>query len=253
MSSHAFSIRAVVYRVINELRLQDTSDYEYLEQIAFDGYRKMQLESMDSICVKYFDIPTTLQVPLPAGYVRYTKIGIVSNGRVLLLGHDMGMALPEGVQVCGKPIHEVDVLDDYQVTTQYGGMYFYPHHYNGTLQSALFGVGGGFKEEYYRIDTKNRQIIFSNEIPATQAVMEYIGTGDLCGDTIVPPHYVYPLMEYIFWRRIENDRRVSLGEKQRRKQEYLVALDDADRIQWEPTIDELMDAVYSGTHQGIKR
>lgn len=247
--NNTFTVRAVIYRVINELNLPTTNEYERLKAFAFDGMNYLKINASKSVKVKYFSIPETLQVRLPHDYVQYTKIGVITNGRVVMLGLDDRLALPEAPSIDGPGIHEVLADSLYSDSI---GFYFAPHIYNGQAISALFGMGGGRFQDYYKIDKVNKQIIFSNDLPGKQIVMEYIGVDGLCDDSYVPPHYVEALKAWILWRNVENDSRVPMNEKMRREQQFYIFLKQGYNVENPVNIDELMAVIYEASFQGPK-
>lgn len=243
-----YNIRGIVYSVLNRMKRTSTQDYEYLEQIAFEGYRSFQINNLNVVDVVYKTVNDEGYFDVPNGYINYTKIGFVSKGKIVNLGLNRHIALPEGLPFCETPPHLIDTEN----STEALQIPYVSHYYNGQAHTATYGIGGGYAEAYYREDRKNRRIFIDGKVPGNQIVMEYIGTGDLCGSTYVNPHYEEALRTWILWQDIENDKSVSMGEKQRKQQQYREAIENAHFSDRPVTAQEILDAIFMGYSQSVK-
>ncbi len=238
-----------MYSAMNRLKKTSTLEYEWFEQLAFEGFRQMEIQSINVVEVKYFTLNDEGYIDMPHNYVNYSKIGFISKGRIINLGLNNAMALPEGLPYCETPPHLVDIDADqnYLMPVAYVAHW---RHNNPTYTT--YGYGGGYAEGYYRVDNKNRRIYISDRVPGSEIVMEFVGVGDLCGETYIPAHYEEALRLWLIWQNIENDNRVNGGEKERKKNQYELSYAQAHLNSRTITVQEILDAIYSGQHQGIK-
>ncbi len=243
-----FTIRGVVMSVINELRLSSVRDYEYLEQLAIEGFRELKLFTSVSLEVEYLTMNAAKMVTLPSDYEQYSKIGIRLNGQIWTLTANDKIAMPSGVTKCGDPINE-------SLKGEGLGYYGYVGHtHNGRYVDSLYSVGGGFNISYYRVDRRNNTILFSNDVPRSEIVLEYVSNGrDICGNTFIPAKYLEAVKRLVHWKRVEFREDIGVSSKNRRLRLFEDALDKAWALENYPTKDEVMDVLWSGLSQGIKR
>ena len=240
------------------LVMNDINDYSQhvkarLMQLAFNGFRELNLLSMPNIKVVHATLNDINCWNFPIDYLYFTKLAINLNGRLYTLTRNDDLMLNRA-QECG-----IETLETLQADTNcdcFGwGYSFMPHWYGGSWYPKLYGMGGGINNAgYYRIDNEMRRIQFSSLIPQTDLVIEYKSNGlEPDGSALVPEAYVAALQEYIHWKNIEYNPRVSQGEKQRRFEMYDMYFNTANYLTNSFTESEYLDATYAEFSASAKR
>lgn len=243
------TILYVVMSVLNRLRDYSMRHYSFLEQIIIEGYTEMNLWHLDNIEVVYLRMSEAKTVDVPADFIDWLRVGVPINGKLRVLTHHDKILLPRTF-ADGEPVGNTDdntgAIND--------GVYFTDHFRNGQFVGGLYGMPGGVDMSYYRYDRENRQIIFSGSIPRGEIVLEYLSTGvNVQGTTVIPKEVVPALRAYALWQIIENDRKISIGEKERKKAQYEEEVSSVRHFQSTFTADEYKRHVYRHTRQSMKR
>jgi len=242
------SINYVVMSVLNRLKDYSMRHYSFLEQIIIEGYGDLNLWHLDNVEVVYLRMSEAKTVDLPADFVDWTKIGVPMAGKLRVLTNHKKILLPRTFED-GAPVGNTD-----DAGTNIEAVYFTNHFRNGQFVGGLYGMPGGADQAFYRLDRETRTIIFSGSIPRAEIVLEYISTGvKLGGSTVIPREAVPALRTYALWQLIENDRKVSANEKERKKVQYEEQVHALDVFQSAFTADEYRRHVYKHTKQTAKR
>lgn len=242
------TVRYVVMSVLNRLRDYSMRHYAFLEQIVIEGFTELSLWHLKNVEVVYLRMSDAKTVDLPADYVDYVKIGVPIAGKIRVLTRKDNILLPRTFE----DGQEVGNTDD--ANTPVGAIYFLDHFRNGKFVGGLYGMPGGVDDAYYRIDRETRRIIFSGSIPRAEIVLEYISSGvSTSGATVIPREAVPALRAYALWQLIENDHKVPMGEKERKKEQYEEAVAMLRSFQNTITKEEYMRMVWGSTRQGVKR
>lgn len=233
-TSSTVSLNYILASVKNYLQVDDKQD-EYFMQLIIDCITDLNIFHVDISGSKTVVLPVTVlnTVDLPSDFIDYIKIGMLVNNKItsLSLNENLAMMFTED---CGEETTpNIQTLLDYPVE----------HHY---------GVGGGYNIGEYKIDKRNHRIVINGTIPGGQVVMEYVSSG-VCADTVVPRYAVPAIRAYVLWQRIDNDPRVPLNEKERKNHIYVTEMRRLKEFASRLTVDEIMDALYRGMRQGIKR
>lgn len=247
-SSGVKTLRQVVMSVLNDLESYTTEKYDRLLNIVIEGFTELRMYDLRSVDVAYLTPNSANIVNLPSDFIDYSKIGMVLNGRVVNLGLNNSIAL-DRAQQCGQPIH---IFNQVPFPTTLGGYYYADHWFGGRHVGGLYGLGGGFRTAYYRVDTERRQIQLQGDVPRKEIVLEYISSGVKPG-TVVPMQAFQPLKKWGHWQNIEYDDTVSSGEKERKKQQWEEAEYKLRDFEYAKTLSEYLDGFYSTTGQYPKR
>lgn len=237
---------------VNEtlLELEDYSgkQVERYTGLAIKIYRDLNLTVLHTaLKVAYLTMDSLNTVTLPIDYQQYMKIGIPVNGRLWNLGLDESLLLPDGVS-CGDDARELFV-DNGGISGPDFGYYYTDHYRDGQYVGGLYGIGGGYRQAYYRIDEEQNKIIFDGPVQQSQIVLEYKTTG-IGPQTLVPRQAISAIVAGIHWRRnirkaasvwsplmnayLSEERRLQAYENQFDPQKYL-------------------DMMYETTYQTAKR
>lgn len=227
------------------------SDYDYILNIAKDGLIYLNIFHIQGLNVVHLRFDDKKTLPWPSDMVDYSKIGISINGRLWNLSVDESLLESNESCQCPCDITEVGSVSETEITS---GFYYAPHYYQGKYYPRLFGLGGGWNENYVKIDRKNRKFIFEDKVLNGEIVLEYKSTGiKTNGQTLVPAQAFEVLRQYIHYSVGEFDDKVSIGEKNRRNQVLTAAKSELQVFENMFTVDEYLDMCYESNHGSIKR
>lgn len=230
-----------------------THNYQRYLQYAVIGYRELKLHVEHNISVAYLTPNDALIAPLPMDFSDYVRIGVASNGVILNLGLNQDLVLIRNTNDCG-----VEVADaaNYEIQDGDDGWYYPPHYRNGIYTDKLYGAGGGFSAQgYYRIDYERNQIMFAN-IRSSEIILEYVSDGSDASDPgsiLIPTDAANVVRAYVNWQVTENDKRSTLGERQRREDQYNYAYTMYRIRKHTPTLQEYLDESYESYSSTAKR
>jgi hypothetical protein len=244
------TLNTVVKSFMNQRNEQGIVNFERYLQMAIEGFAEIKLFNLNSIEVAYLPVdPDTKIAKLPSDFLQMTKIGINVCGKIWTLTLNNDIAIPRPETICAATPDTCDSYSDSVV----GGYYFADHFRNGQYISALFGLGGGFNEAYYKIDEDNGRILFDGCIRNDEVVLEYISSGVKAGGTPINRKAVPAIRAYLHWVTAEYDNRIPMNEKIRKEQLYNQELMALTRLENSFTYDEFLDSYYSTLSQTIKR
>lgn len=244
------TIRYVVMSVLNRMEDYTLRKYKRLAQIALEGFSELSLWHLNTLEVVYLRMSEAKTVDLPSDFIDYTKIGIPINGKLRVLTRHDNILLPRTFED-GEAVGNTDADE----TVDAASLVFFSDHFRGgQYVGGLFGMPGGVDDAYYRIDRENRQIVFSGSIPRSEIVLEYISTGVKTEETsLIPREAVPALRTYILWQMIENDTRIAVNEKERRKRNHEEEVEALRSFQDTMTPDEYRRMIWSTYRQTPKR
>ena len=240
------NIQTTVLNVIEDFKEYGATmkDYRRLENMAVRFYStKLRGFNMPSLTSVRANIDYSTRIwAFPSDYIRYTKVAYEYGGRLWALTNDDTLAMAETPNICSNPVDWAALP-----TTSNSGYWLAP--FIGSTRT-FYASGGGFNANYYRVNHEKGYIQFSEALPAGKAVIEYLSSGeDVNGLTLVPRAYEYAFDRYLKWQYC--DLKPSLkGAAAGFKQEYELALWDANILAKAPTIQECLDEIYKGS--GIK-
>jgi hypothetical protein len=91
---------------------------------------------------------------------------------------------------------------------------------HGTTQGRLYGIGGGHKGGFYRLNLDQDRIELDTSSKYTEVVIEYIADEARSSDPQVHVYAEEALRAYIYYKLIERKSEVPMGEKSRARSEY---------------------------------
>jgi hypothetical protein len=218
----------------------------YMEY-ALLGYSDLAFKESPKVSVYYFTPNSALLAPLPVDYEFFTKICIIIGGIPYTLTCNDKIPLPKADK-CGIELPDV-ILNPtgYLNPEAIGGTYFgwVSHYRAGQYVGEYYSLGGGWNAAgYFRIDEKNRNMVFQN-IPCCQMMMEYVSNGSDGGATLIETKALKPIRNYVHWQLAEHST-VSMGEKVRAEENYLKEFQTYKKLSNQVTIDEFIDKMYAG-------
>ena len=208
------NIRYVVMSILNRLDDYSMRNYKRIAQIVIEGFTDLNLYHTTNIEVVYLYMDSAKLVSVPADFIDWLKVGMPIGGKLVTLTKDDSILLPRKF-TDGKDVGNIDATLTNRAT------YFSSHFKNGKFVGALYGLRGGVNQAYFRYDKEKRQLAFTGDVPLSQIVLEYRSSGvSLSSSTIIPRQAVKPLRNWTLWQLAEDDRTVSLGEKERKMRIY---------------------------------
>lgn len=228
-------VTEIVESYLNELG-ENTDNFMRYLQIAIEGITQLSTKNTYGVKAYFTSVSSNNIIHLPSDYITYNRIGLVRNGLIYTLTKNKDISLSDG------DIAGVEVVSDENLNTLY-------------IPSALnYAEHGAYNFATYRIDEKGRRIIFRGNLTGETIVIEYKSSGiNLMGDTYVPVTMVPVAKEYLNMTITKRNKNISQAEKQASKIDFINAKNDYIKAKHTFSVDDFMDAVYSGYSQGTKR
>ncbi|MCK9319778.1 hypothetical protein [Methanoculleus sp.] len=244
------TLEKIIYDVQSDLNDFSNANYMRMLQWLVRGVTDLNMHHVSNLEVAYLTADASGQVDLPNDYIAYSKIGVCENGLIKVFGINDNMCLRRKTEC------EVGLAVQTASLAMNGQIPYVSHYRDGLYVSGLYGLGGGFRSTYYRIDKQKRKIILGGDIPLGEIVLEYLSSGiNLSGKTYVDDDMREVLIALLHWRIKEHSpsRTVSEGEKERARQMYDYQARRLSKLRKKFTISELMDTIYASYKQTIKR
>lgn len=252
-TSGLVTLRYVVSSALNRIGL-DVKFTEKLMQIAIEGFTEMNMFITKTFKVSTIDVnPNTNLAQLPSDYIDFLRIAITINGKLYTLTRNEQLILPR-TDDCGS---ETNLNPRVQNTDLYNSQEDIVDVEADVLLSLIahhYGTSGGANCAYYRIDEERRLIVFQGRVPNNQFILEYISSGvSVDTETLIPRECVPALRDYVIWQSIENDTRVPMNEKERKKAQYEKSIDYLVAFQNSFSVETYRDIIYETSRQTPKR
>lgn len=239
------SIAVAVNNVMAEL--QETSDRQFQRYLQF-GYRAfsdLNLFVLPILKATSIMMDDNLGIDLPKDFISYKTIGVCIGGEIITLTQDNEICLPRKVDECCKPIIE-------QITTpapsEILSYYFLPFWRNGKYVSEQYGIMGGINGRgYFRVDTEKHRIQFASVVPKAEIILEYKSNNieDCDGSLAVPEESIEAIIQYIHWKRLQNNPKIPVYEKNRAREDYFIQYKKMQIFNQQFTASEYRDNRYS--------
>ena len=203
--------------VIKSLLIQqgENTEHKYMQylDIAIRGLKELTFDILQQVKTETLTVNDNLTVDLPCDYVNYTRIGICRpHGRIETLGYDEYLCIQSKIDCCGAS----DAHDFSETTSVSGG-----NSRNGELTGGWYGLGGGYRNGYYRIDRERNQIALSSELSGGSIVLEYISDGsNVDGAMKVNALAEEALRAYIWWKLIQRKANIPPSEKEAARRDF---------------------------------
>jgi len=248
------NIDYVVFQCLADLEEGDTTKYQkFLQWAIFCLKTELRVQVVPQIAVAYLaQDPSVKTVDLPLDYLDYTKIGLCVNGKVVLLGLNDDLCLPRNKDICGDIQSALSSVDELSVEST--GYLYVNHFRGGQYVGEMFGIGGGFTYNYYRIDKARRQIVLDGDVPGGEIVLEYKSTGvGVDGSAVVENHVMPALRQYIHWQNLKFSSYSTINERADAERQYNAAVGMIIDVESDFTIQEYLDMHYRSASLGPKR
>ena len=177
--------------------------------------------------IKSIKLPVTSSnntVALPDDYVDAIKLGVVgSDGKVYVFAQDSNINMSQKTNAAG-------ILEDSKGATAGFGAgealddgfdsYIFRNFIYGTTEGGLYGLGGGHKLGFYRLNLDQNRIELDTDTNYSEVVLEYVADEARSRNPSIHVYAEEALRAYIYYKVIERKSTVPMGEKQRARSEY---------------------------------
>lgn len=256
----SYTVDSIVKEYLIEIGDSGLSRYARFYQYAISGTRQWNMDMSGVPVIAELEMDENLDVVnLPSNYLNWVKVGICADGIVYPLGENKNICLDKNYDACGAPTgcgtgdNEGVAVGDVYVSNSLS--YVADHYRNGEIMGRFFGIGGGQNTNgYFRIDERSRQIKLQGLITTLRSIyLEYLADLELVdGDFQVHPFLLETLKAWIWWKSIERDKNVGLGEKQLAEQSYSKALRLSRKRLTSTSLEEWYRAIRSGNSGAVK-
>jgi hypothetical protein len=221
-----------------------------IRNIALRGIRELGFDVTSRIRSLKRAVNSNSTVTLPDDYVDLTKLGVVIDGIVYVLGENKNINISQKIEDANSgeagddattigtdqfdagPLDIVanriqDRTDDTTDTSGGGGdsdndydFYVFQNYlYQGGM-GRLYGAGGGHLRGYYRINLDQNRIELDTDNEVTEVVIEYVADEARSAYPVVHTYAEEALRCYMYYKLCERKSTVPAGEKARARQEY---------------------------------
>jgi hypothetical protein len=241
MESPLKTIDYVCHTVIDELAGGDISDINFLRRSAVRCISEVLSANTAYPCIRttVLQLNTLNQVKLPADYIRYTKVAYKMGTQLYTLTLDNKMAFNFNPPVC----------ENVQQAAESGfGIWFAPFYNRGVYYGALYSLGGGFNDAYYRVNEEKGLIQINGKVPrGGEIVLEYLSdNSDADENFLVDKAYIPVIRWWLIWKACEKFPKKYKMLYSNPRDEFEIAKTDAAMIKG-PTPDEVLDAYWAGS------
>ena len=214
-----------------------------IRNIALRGIREFGFDVTSRIRSLKRTVESNGTVTLPDDYVDLSKIGVVVDGIVYVLGENKNINMNQIIEAAvdnvistedsegGTLPIEANVIqnrDDDGTDTagsngtgnnDYDFYVFQNYLYQGGL-GRLYGSGGAHLRGYYRINLEQNRIELDTDIDVSEVVLEYIADEARSTYPVINVYAEEALRCYMYYKLCERKTTVPAGEKARARQEY---------------------------------
>lgn len=221
--------------VRNTLIRKGYSLHHYMQFLVYGaaGIREMYIDDLKVINTKLLTVDTnTSEVELPNDFVDYVQVGIEVGQKVRPLVESKKLnTLPTYTDTFEQTTYLQKQQDSAGNLILYN--YMFPLFWNtvtwndyGENIGRLFGWGNGDAPDTFVVDKARNVIKVNEQLAVDKIVLKYVSDGQSADAiTQIPAEAYDTLVKYITWQHKEHCRSYSEGEKQRAKNEYLIARD----------------------------
>ena len=201
-----------------------------VREIGFDISRRVQSLKLD--------VDTSNNtITLPDDFVDLIKVGVVgSDGKVYVFAQDTNINISQKYAKNAQNATSdtdgdgvLDRVDSKDSTAGFGASqslndgfdsYIFRNFIYGTDEGGLYGLGGGHKLGYYRMNFDQNRIELDTDNNYSEVVVEYISDQARALNPVVHVYAEEALRSYIYYKVIERKSNVPMAEKQRARAEY---------------------------------
>lgn len=234
-------------QVINDFKITtDSDDFTAnasdaaIRNFALRGIRELGFDVVSRIKSIKLDVDKTNNtVAIPDDYVDMIKLGVVdSDGIIRIFGENKHInysrklsagastsdssegPLPiEANLIKNREDDKTATNSDLNTAEDYDYYVFENYMYNGSL-GRLYGIGGGFREGFYRLNLDQNRIEVDTDGSYDSLVMEYVADEARSTNPVIHVYAEEALRSYIYYKLCERKSTVPANEKARARSEY---------------------------------
>jgi hypothetical protein len=171
--------------------------------------------------------------------VRYTKIGYKLGTQVYTLTLDNRIAFDLNPPVC-ESLEEAEGSGF--------GVWFSPFYSRGVYFGALYAVGGGFNDAYYRINEEKRLIQINGQVPrGGELILEYLSdNSDADENFIIDKAFIPVVRWWLIWKACEKFPKKYKVSYSNPREEFEFSKMEAAMVKGS-TPEEILDAYWEGS------
>lgn len=195
-------------------------------------------------------------VALPSDYVDATKLGVVGeDGKIYVFVQDSNINMSQKASSSGA------LEDSKGATSGFGAgnsledgfdSYIFRNFIYGTDEGGLYGLGGGHKLGFYRINLDQNRIELDTSSQYSEVVLEYVADQARSSNPSIHIYAEEALRAYIYYKVIERKSNVPIGEKQRARSEYYNELRKANARMSNFSKEEALQVIRKNFRQSPK-
>lgn len=234
-------------QVINDFKITtDSDDFTAnasdaaIRNFALRGIRELGFDVVSRIKSIKLDVDKTNNtVAIPDDYVDMIKLGVVdSDGIIRIFGENKhinysrklsaGSSTSDSAQgplpidanlIKNREDDKTATNSDLNSAEDYDYYVFENYMYNGSL-GRLYGIGGGFREGFYRLNLDQNRIEVDTDGSYDSLVMEYVADEARSTNPVIHVYAEEALRSYIYYKLCERKSTVPANEKARARSEY---------------------------------
>jgi hypothetical protein len=198
------------------------------------------------------EIDSTRIVTMPSDFVRYTKVGICRNGRIVTLSLDNELCKNEKACDCStkdEADEQIDAIASGTLTPTFGYPFF---GYDGGYPiGELYGMSGGYNiHGFYKFDKANNRFMFHGVREGEKVIIEYKSNGVGDGASAVPTEAEEAIVNFILWK---SNEKTNPSFSDRCYRNYKIQYEQLRKIYGSFTESEWRDSNYRGIKSTVKR
>lgn len=230
------SVRSIVSKVKMLGNITEDADMKAF-QLTLDGIKEMSLFKMTSVNEVKCKIDELGRIDLPIDYIKFVAVGVPVNGYFYTFTNEKGL-----VRSSDRTYYYESVSEEYGE-----GRNFEVPIWD------RYGKGGGTNKVYFYLNERDRYIQLT-DFKGEKCTLKYISSGvsNNRDEVFIPVMYEQAIIAYVLWKLVAYDMEVPLHERRERERLYAEELRSIDLLQG-PSLDEILDTIYSTQMQTIKR
>lgn len=236
VNDNFITVGEVVRSYLNTKGEYSFHNYKRFIRIVKENYTDLNIDYELLIDTLKTSVNDLNLVELPAEFIDYLRIGIeLSNGEIMELGQNDELSY-----LTTDDSGAIQVSDRYKDALKL---------YDYTRVTAP----GGMNKGNFKIDPNERMIIFQGDMRNETIVVDYISNKSISTEEALIDRKLLPVLRnYLHWTALTYARKKTGYEMEEAKRNYYRALRTYNEQRNKQTMGEMLDAIRSGQHQGIK-
>lgn len=217
------TLDGIVRSLLNQKQLPIHYYMRFLKYAA-DGYRELHFDSLKNIRAVKLPLTDYKAVQLPCDFVDLLKVGVATGQYVQPFVMRNGINRLNNLDASGNPTTYGSPTQSTSDYAAFGGWDWFTNHFNdyGEATGRYFGLGVGSQRDTFKLIPERNEIQFSEDIQATEVILEYIGDGTCCDSaTSIHPYAQKAIEAYADWMYKKHSKSFGLGDEQVAEREFV--------------------------------